>query len=912
MNRIQYMATTALICIPSRLFADPPPVPPATNTVRGTVVCDGTTTNCVNGTISAIGGGATVPLATTSVPGKVQPNGTSIGVNGAGVIGTIFGTITGSVADGGLLAAASATANAALPSSGGPITGSLSIGGSLLVGGLSPALLTGGLLPASELPAATTSVQGAVKPDGSTCTISTGLLVCAGTAANVGVSPTAAAPHVSGDPTTGFYSAGTGLMDVAAGGTQLVEFSKYGLNLTNQNTSILFNGSPFIHLGPTALYKEGNYVGPRAGVTLIGSPNSGNGLYGAGPDSLRFLVNAYAETVAVGAYTGEFQNQGNANSLFGEHVMGFDDGSYNSLFGQDCERNAMGTQMVECFGAQTVEDGANVSDVIAVGSGVLAGSAGYLSFTGTFHQGDTYTVTYSTTNPQVLSGNGFSHSRVVQAGDTPATIAAAIASTSPHINAYVTAYDPLGAIQVDSTFYGSLTAGDTLTLSCTGTCPAYGPVAITGSQTFYAIKPVYTNTNGTLTVVANAINLAPTQAQAIAVPPVPYYLTTSNSGSFQVIDTSNTTTSVAASTAVIPNYIVNYINGSYDLNPLSAENNTQLLESAGYNAFPGVVKIHVPGAGTTDHYVTSTGPGTLSGAGTNTALGWGLTPSISCSGSCTGTVGIGPAFQGSNLVAIGDSVLSQPNLIAPTLDIFEGTTAGLYVSGSPSYIVCLAPSGCQNMTSSSLHEIILGYGADNTDTGGGGNILIGDREYGITTGQNNIILRTQTTNSNDGCITTGVQNIEIGRQACVPSSTGTNQIDIQGVFWATGASAVQSTPVSAHAGINYNAPDEILSIGAPTGGAHIDFKQTTAPTFTCTGTGTVGLGANNADAASSITAGTASTGCTETFAGTYSVAPVCNVTSPNGALGFSWTWNSAGVTITNTSATGDQFNIECL
>jgi hypothetical protein len=624
------------------------------------------------------------------------------------------------------------------------------------------------------------------------------------------------------------------------------------------------------------------------------------------------LVNAYAETVAVGAYTGQFQNQGNANALFGEHVMGFDDGSYNSLFGQDCERDTMGTQKVECLGAQTVEDGANVNSVVAIGFTAFNGSAGWYSFTGPFHTGDVYTVSYSTTNPQVLSGNGFSHSHTVQVSDTATTIAAALAANSSNINAYVTGYDPLGAIQVDNTFYNSLTAGDTVTLSCSGTCPAYGPVAITGSQTFYAIKPVYTNTNGTLTVVANAINLAPTQAQATAVPPVPYYLTNSNTGSFQIIDTSNSTTSVAASTAVIPNNIVNYINGSYDLNPLSAENNTQLLESSGFNNAPGLVKMHYPGAGTTSSIVTLTGAGTLSGAGTNTALGWGLTPSISCTGSCTGTVSIGPAFSGSSLVAIGDGIGSQPNLSSPNNDFFAGTNACLYCTGNPSFNVVAGAGSAQNLIAGDNHHIVIGSSAGNGLSGGAGDLIVQDRGAGgLSTGQNDWILATGGA-GNANCITTGSNNGELGRLACVPSPTGNYQISIQNAEFITNASSITSTPVSSHFGLDYNAPDEILSIGAPTGGAHIDFKQTTAPTFTCSGTGTVGLGANNADAASSITAGTASTGCTETFAGTYTVAPVCNVTSPNGALGFSWTWNSAGVTITNTSATGDQFNIECL
>jgi hypothetical protein len=767
-----------------------------------------------------------------------------------------------------------------------------------------------GTVPPAQLPAATTSLLGAVKPDGSTCIISAGLLTCAGTAANVGVAPTAAAPHVSGDPTTGFYSAGVGLMDVAANGLQLVEFSNAGLNLTNQNTSILFNGSPFLHLGPTALYREGNYVGPRAGVTLIGTSGSGNGLYGAGPDSLRFLVNAYAETVAIGAYTGQFMSQGNANALVGEHVMGFDDGSFLSLLGQDVERDSMGTQKVEALGAQTVEDGINISSVVAIGFNTLHGSAGYLQFVGTFHTGDVYTISFATTNPQVLSGNGFSLNYTIKSSDTLSTIASSVAAQLPNINAYVAGYDPLGAIQVDSTFYGSLTAGDAVQLSCSVSCPSNGPGSISGTTTFYAIKPVYTNTNGTLTGVSNAINIASTQANATAVPPIPVYMTSSGSGTLQVVDTSNSTTSVSASTALIPNYIVNYFNGAYDLNPLSAENNTQLLGAAS-TVTPGLVQLHYPGAGTTDHVVTATGVGTLSGAGTNTALGWALTPSISCTGSCTGTVSIGPPFQGSQLVAIGDYIMPQYNMISPSQDVIIGTQAASYAAGSPIDEVCIGASACQSLSTNS-HEIIIGFQAEDTDVSGSSNVLIGDRINGLTSGQNNVVLRTGTNGSNDTCITTGGSNIEIGRAVCVASPTASAQLDIGTTLFATGISTT-GTVISSKVGIDYAAPDEILSIGAPTGGAHLDFKQTTAPTLACNGTGTAALAANSSDAAFSVTEGTATTACTLTFAGAYSVAPVCELIVANASTG-SLTYVSAvgSITWANTSATADIVNGQCL
>jgi len=62
-------------------------LPQATTSVLGGVKCDGTTTTCAAGVISAVGGGSyTLPTATTSVLGGVKVDGTSVTINGSGII----------------------------------------------------------------------------------------------------------------------------------------------------------------------------------------------------------------------------------------------------------------------------------------------------------------------------------------------------------------------------------------------------------------------------------------------------------------------------------------------------------------------------------------------------------------------------------------------------------------------------------------------------------------------------------------------------------------------------------------------------------------------------------------------------------------------------------------------------------
>lgn len=91
-----------------------------------------------------------------------------------------------------------------------------------------------------------------------------------------------------------------------------------------------------------------------------------------------------------------------------------------------------------------------------------------------------------------------------------------------------------------------------------------------------------------------------------------------------------------------------------------------------------------------------------------------------------------------------------------------------------------------------------------------------------------------------------------------------------------------------------------------TGGA-INFP----PALSACGGGSPALNATANDNAGTITEGTTATGCVLTFAATKPVAPVCQVTSPNGTAYTSVATSTTALTIVNGSASGNVYTYRC-
>ncbi len=164
------------------------------NTETAHTVLAGPTTGTAAPTFRALAS-ADLPLGTTSAPGALQPDGTSITVTG-GVISAVTGG-SGTVTSVGLALPASI-----LTVSGSPVTGAGTLTGALATQTAAtvwagPATGTAAAptfraLAGTDLPLGTTSAPGALQPDGTTITVTGGVISAvaggAGTVTSVGVS----------------------------------------------------------------------------------------------------------------------------------------------------------------------------------------------------------------------------------------------------------------------------------------------------------------------------------------------------------------------------------------------------------------------------------------------------------------------------------------------------------------------------------------------------------------------------------------------------------------------------------------------------------------------------------------------------------------------------------------------------
>lgn len=94
-----------------------------------------------------------------------------------------------------------------------------------------------------------------------------GSFLAESTASNLGTSVTAASPSVSGDLTTGFYTAGAGKVDVAVSGSKVAEFSSSGLNGSAIGATTSSTGNFTTLSTPSATITGGTINGTTLGAT---------------------------------------------------------------------------------------------------------------------------------------------------------------------------------------------------------------------------------------------------------------------------------------------------------------------------------------------------------------------------------------------------------------------------------------------------------------------------------------------------------------------------------------------------------------------------------------------------------------------------------------------------------------------
>jgi hypothetical protein len=338
---------------------------------------------------------------------------------------------------------------------------------------------------------------------------------------------------------------------------------------------------------------------------------------------------------------------------------------------------------------------------------------------------------------------------------------------------------------------------------------------------------------------------------------------------------------------------IHNLNVSYRLsdgNTTQQENGAQL---EGWAASPtGTIRFHFPGGNSS---------------------GWSITPTTSCSGTCTETLTVNAPFSGIDNIVVGASSLTASALTTGSRDIAIGDFVMQNAIAGSSDNVCIGYSTCIAYTND--HDnVFIGSGAGTNATGGSQyNTVVGrSAGTGIASGAaNNTILGGQPLSGS--CITSGWNNMELGIDACVPSPTSSNQLSIQNIIYGTGLSGRNGTMSPGRIGIGTQAPNATLTVGSAGGGnddGHLGFLGA-KPTLGGCGT-SPSLDATATDGSGTVTEGTTATGCTLTFAVAYATAPHCIISSPSGSAFTSYSTSTTALTIVNASASGNKYSYVCV
>ena len=211
----------------------------------------------------------------------------------------------------------------------------------------------------------------------------------------------------------------------------------------------------------------------------------------------------------------------------------------------------------------------------------------------------------------------------------------------------------------------------------------------------------------------------------------------------------------------------------------------------GMQFLSGSTTINIPGFGGANLFL-GTNSGVANTAGFwNTGMGYGALQANTTGGlnTAVGTLALAQNTNGAGNTALGLSTL---------------------YNGTSTYYSTAIGSGAGNGGAlySAVGGTYIGYSAGNViRTGSDYNTLIGYRAgAGLTTGSNNLILSTASSSASVNNITTGSQNILVGNNIGLPSSTGSGQLNIGNMIYGTGIFGVGQTVSAGNIGIGTSTP----------------------------------------------------------------------------------------------------------
>ena len=185
----------------------------------------------------------------------------------------------------------------------------------------------GGVSSLNSLTGALNLVAGSnitLTPSGSNITVS----ASSSASTTLGTSTSAASPQISGDATSGLYTAGAGKVDVAVGGNKIAEWTANGVDVTGTSTANIFNATSSYQIAsanglsfPTADSTAGGSlaIGLGAMQSFSSSAAYKNTAIGYNSMSGTTPTTAAINNTAVGANT----MKGNAISGSGNTAIGY-------------------------------------------------------------------------------------------------------------------------------------------------------------------------------------------------------------------------------------------------------------------------------------------------------------------------------------------------------------------------------------------------------------------------------------------------------------------------------------------------------------------------------------------------------------------------------------------------------------
>jgi hypothetical protein len=363
--------------------------------------------------------------------------------------------------------------------------------------------------------------------------------------------------------------------------------------------------SPVI-LGPTSI-RDGSptqpiFLGINAGATFpIGTPLGDYGTVGIGSGALQSLTGTGVENTALGGWACQYLTTSSLNTCVGMHTLGFDQTSNgNSAFGNDSMRDSVTTGgYTTALGAGALGHGNPAQGVTAVGMSALNGNSATIVLTGTKTTGDVLTIGLSSSYPGIV-GSPFSYNYTVQAGDTLATIATALANgikgglTSPSIvlNTQVN-IDGQGAYIIGLYFPGSTTAGWSLAITPTKSGGATEIMTVTGGAQAARSTAVGAHALGGFAMATTTDNVAVGDSAGNSIKTASYStligasagqsLTTAGGLAGDTTRGGNTFVGASAGLAATTAYKNTFLGMLAGTNAISSTNLTLLGERAGQN-----------------------------------------------------------------------------------------------------------------------------------------------------------------------------------------------------------------------------------------------------------------------------------------------------------------------------------------